>query len=264
VVQQFDQGPGPVACYATDHGHPPVPGPWMTENFRSLLKADAEAARSVNPAVRLSCEGAPPEVFLQDFQIWDGRMQTCPLFSFIYHEYCKGHEGFFSNRVSDEALRLSVGRAIVNGYMLNFTLRDKGILEYDWDEGWTRAVPDQAAILDWAKRSNRFRNGAARDYLVFGRMLRPWTIDNVTHRDFGWGSEPLVQSGTWQAQDGRIGIVLANCADQGETPRVEVQGDRDKALTLDLDGERSERTVRLPAVIDLEMQPRSLALIEVR
>ena len=26
VVQQFDQGPGPVACYAPDHGHPPVPG----------------------------------------------------------------------------------------------------------------------------------------------------------------------------------------------------------------------------------------------
>ena len=52
VVQQFDQGPGPMACYATDHGHPPVPGPWMTENFKSLLKADAETARSVNPGLR--------------------------------------------------------------------------------------------------------------------------------------------------------------------------------------------------------------------
>ena len=38
VVQQFDQTPGPSACYATNHGHPPVPGPWMTEAFSSLIK----------------------------------------------------------------------------------------------------------------------------------------------------------------------------------------------------------------------------------
>ena len=51
---------------------------------------------------------------------------------------------FFRNRVNDEALRLSVGRAIVAGYMLNFTLRDKGLIEYDWDQAWTRAIPDQS------------------------------------------------------------------------------------------------------------------------
>ena len=264
VVQQFDQGPGPVACYAANHGHPPVPGPWMTEGFRSLLKADAEMARSVNASVAMSCEGAPPEVFLENFQIWDGRMQTCPLYSFIYHEYCNGHEGFFSNRVNDEALRLSVGRAIVNGYMLNFTLRDKGLLEYDWDQGWTRAIPDQNAILDWAMRTNRFRNGVAHDFLVYGRMLRPWTVGNVTLRDFGWGKEPLVQSATWQAQDGRIGIVLANCADQGESPRVELLGHGTKTLTLSIDGDRSERTAQLPGVVDLELQPRSVALVELK
>jgi hypothetical protein len=264
VVQQFDQGPGAVACYATDHDHPPVPGPWMTENFKRLLKADAETAQSVNHGVAMSCEGAPPEIYLQDFQIWDGRMQTCPLYSFLYHEYLNGHEGFFSKRVSDEALRLSVGRAIVCGYMLNFTLRDKGRIEYDWDQAWTRAVPDQSAILDWAKRSNRFRAGIARDFLVYGRMMRPWTVGNVTLRDFGWGKEPLVQSATWQAADGRIGVVLANCADLGESPRVELRGEGNKTLALNIDGQQSERTVQLPTVIDVEMQPRSLSLIEVK
>ncbi len=264
VVQQLDQGPGPVACYATDHGHPPVPGPWMTEGFKSLLKADTEVARSVNPGVAMACEGAPPEIFLQDFQIWDGRMRTTPLYSFLYHEYLNGHEGFFGNRVNDEALRLSVGRAIVSGYMLNFTLRDKGLIEYDWDQAWARAIPDQAAILDWAKRTNHFRNGIARDFLVFGRMLRPWTVDNVTLRDFGWGKEPLVQSATWQAADGRIGIVLANCADLGESPRVELRGQGNKTVALNIDGQPSTRSVQLPTVVDMDMQPRSLALIEVK
>lgn len=262
VIQQFDQDPGPIACYATDHGHPPVPGPWMTEAFAKLLKADAEAAHTVNSSIRMSCEGAPPEVYLQDFQIWDGRVQNCPLFSFLYHEYCNGHDGFFGNRVSDEALSLSVGRAIVTGYMLNFTLREKGLLEYDWDDAWTRAIPDQSAVLDWAKRTNHFRAGIAKDYLVYGRMLRPWTVSNVTSRDFGIGKEPLVQSATWQAADGRIGIVLANCADEGESPRVELRCQGSKTVSLFLDGHSSVRTMQLPGVIDIDMQPRSLCLIE--
>ena len=264
VVQQFDQGPGPVACYAPDHGHPPVPGPWMTENFRNLLRADAEAAQSANPAVHMSCEGAPPEVFLKDFSIWDGRMRTTPLYSFLYHEYLNGHEGFFSDRVNDEALRLSVGRAIVNGYMLNFTLRDKGLIEFDWDQAWMRAVPDQAGILDWARRTNKFRAGVARDFLIYGRMMRPAPIFNITLRDFGWGKEPLVQNATWQAQDGRIGIVLANCADQGESPRIELIGRGVRNIAFHIDGETSRREIELPAAVDLDLQPRSIALIEVK
>jgi hypothetical protein len=47
-------------------------------------------------------------------------------------------------------------------------------------------------------------------------------------RDFGWGQEAMVQSGTWQAADGRIGIVLANFSDLGETPRVLLQGEGTK------------------------------------
>jgi hypothetical protein len=51
VIQQFDQGPGPRACYATSHRHPPVPVPWMTEAFNGLINSDVAAARSVNPTV---------------------------------------------------------------------------------------------------------------------------------------------------------------------------------------------------------------------
>lgn len=264
VIQQFDQGPGPKACYSNDHGHPPVPGPWMTEAFNGLIKADSEVARSKNPGVAMSCEGAPPETYLQDFQIWDSRAKLCPLFSFLYHEYANGHEGLYMNRVNDGALRLSVARALVTGYIVNFTLRDKGLIEYDWNQLWTRAIPDQNAILDWAKRTSHFRVGIARDYLVFGRMLRPWKVSNVTEHDFGWGKEPLVQSATWQAPDGRIAVVLANYADLGQFPRVELEGQGTKKLSLYIDGEQKERSVDLPSLIDLDMTPRSLALIELK
>jgi hypothetical protein len=264
VLQQFDEGAGPIACYAHDHGHPPVPGPWMTAAFQQLLEADTAIARSYNPGVAMSVEGAPPECYLQDFQIWDARVSTCPLYSFLYHEYANGHQGFYAIRVDDEALRLSVSRAIVNGYLVNLTLRDKGLIEYDWDQPWTRAIPDQSAIIDWTKRSSQFRAGIARDYLVYGRMLRPWKVSNVTERDFGWGREPLVQSATWKAPDGRIGIVLANCGDQGAAPRVELEGGGTKDLVLYLDGRQIQRREQLPNVLDIDMAPRSLCLIEVK
>jgi hypothetical protein len=264
VVQQFDQGPGPRACYAANHGHPPVPGPWMSESFDDLVISDKQIARSVNPAVAMSCEGAPPETHLQDFQIWDARVSTCPLYSFLYHEYGNGFEGFYTNRVNDEALRLSAARALVNGYMVEFTLRDQGRIEYDWDQTWTRAVPDQGAIVDWAKRINHFRSGAAHDFLVYGRMLRPWTVSGVRERDFGWGKEPLVQSATWQAADGRIGVVLANYADLPESPRVELEGQGSKKLLLDNDDRKEVREVQLPGVVEIPMQPRSLCLLELQ
>jgi hypothetical protein len=264
VVQQFDQGPGPMVCYATNHSHPPVPGPWMTESFNDLIRSDTKVAKSINPNVALSCEGAPPETYLQDFQVWDAREQTCPLFSFLYHEYLSGYEGFYTNRLDDEALRASVARALVTGYMMNFTLRDKGQIHYDWDQPWTRAIPDQASIVDWAKRANQFRAGPAKDYLVYGRMLRPWTVSGVSQRDFGWGKEPSVMSATWKAPDGRIGVVLANYADLREFPRVELEGRGNKKLILYVGSGKEERSVELPGVFDIQMEPRSVCLIEVK
>jgi hypothetical protein len=235
----------------------------MTEAFNVLLKADIEAARSVNPTVALSCEGPPPEIWLQEFQIWDARISNCPLFAFLYHEYAAGQEGLYTNRINDETLRLSVARALVTGYIMNFTLRDKGLIAYDWDQPWTRAIPDQSAISDWATRTNEFRRGIAKEYLVYGRMLRPWKVSNVAERDFGWGKEPGIQSATWQASDGRIGVVLVNYADLGQSPRVQLEGRGTRQIMLHIDGKDTTRQAALPCAVDVDMLPRSLCLIQV-
>jgi hypothetical protein len=44
---------------------------------------------------------------------------------------------------------------------------------------------------------------------------------------------------------------------------VELKGQGSKKLSLYIDGQQSERTAELPSVLDLDMLPRSLALIEV-
>jgi hypothetical protein len=93
-------------------------------------------------------------------------------------------------------------------------------------------------------------------------MLRPWTVSGITERDFGWGKEPLVQSATWQAEDGRIGVVLANVADLPESHRVELEGQGSKKLVIYLDDQKEVHEVQLPHVVDIPMGPRSVCLIE--
>jgi len=110
----------------------------------------------------------------------------------------------------------------------------------------------------------KFRAGIARDYLVYGRMLRPWPVSGVTEHDLGWGPEPLVESATWQAHDGRIAVVLANYGNLPESPRVELERRETKQLTMNLDGRQTLRDVELPSAVDVQMPPRSLCLIELR
>ena len=94
-------------------------------------------------------------------------------------------------------------------------------------------------------------------------MLRPWVVTNVTQRDFGWGKEPLVQSATWEAPNGYIGVVLANYADLGESPQVQLEGRGSKKLSIYIDGKQTTQNLEFPCSVDLDMPPRSLALIEV-
>jgi hypothetical protein len=43
-----------------------------------------------------------------------------------------------------------------------------------------------------------------------------------------------------------------------------LRGQGSKTIALNIDGQQSERTVQFPSVIDIDMQPRSLTLIEVK
>jgi hypothetical protein len=73
-----------------------------------------------------------------------------------------------------------------------------------------------------------------------------------------------VQSATWRAQDGRVGVVLANYADLPETPRVELEGEGTRRMVLYAGAQAKPQDMNLPSVLDVPMEPRSLVLIEVK
>ena len=268
VIQQFDQGPGARACYALDHDHPPVPGPWLTEAFKSLLEADTKIARAINPSVAMSAEGFPPEIYIQKLHMFDARVTRSgnpfPLLQFLYHEFIIGIAGLGMGNINDEAMRANVARALVEGYALDLNLRDKGRINYGWEYSWSsNTVPDQAAILDWAKRANRFRAGVARDYLIFGRMLRPWKVTNTSKRELVDGTAPSVMSGTWQSPSGKIAVVLVNYTNDAESPLVELEGKGTEKILLHSESGPADRITQFPSTVTLEMGPRTIHMIEI-
>ena len=266
VVQQFDQGPGPMACYATE----PRPssraravdggGFQWTRNKPMWPRHGQSILRSPCPAKALRRK--------LTFRISrSGMLASAPVpcTRFCITNTPTGFEGFYTNRVNDEALRLSVARALVNGYQVNFTLRDKGQVEYDWDQTWTRAVPDQAAFLDWTKQAQPFPRGRS------ARLSRLRTHAAALEGERSYVARLRLGQGTPGA--------VRNLASAGRASRRwcwptlrtcrslrawKCGGRREENLVLDIDGQKEVREVELPEVVDITMHPRSLCLIELK
>lgn len=141
-------------CYSAQHGHPPGPGPWMAEAFRTQLRTMLTRMRRLDPQA-VACFEEPnehfiPQAFVQDYRDlespWGGPApERASVFNYLYHEYLPT---FQSNpRAGD--LR---GQAycLVNGQIPHFVpSREIGpgpLLGNGDFEAWTGNVP-----TDWDK-----------------------------------------------------------------------------------------------------------------
>jgi hypothetical protein len=83
-----------------------------------------------------------------------------------------------------------------------------------WWMPWSPAVGNNEDSLAMLRRATSLRRGTAKDFLVFGRMLRPSEISGI--KIVHWESDGLVRNiaavlhSAWQTPEGRFGIVLAN------------------------------------------------------
>jgi hypothetical protein len=111
------------------------------------------------------------------------------------------------------------------------------------------------------------RRGKAKEYLVFGRMLRPAEIAGI--KSVHWESDGLVRNiaavlhSAWQTPEGRFGIVLANWTN--ETQTVSISDARlGKQITVSLSAQdvktraRQANTEKVP----VSLPPLSCVLVE--
>jgi hypothetical protein len=249
MIQFFDQNLGGVTfpCYAEDHGHPSVPGPWMTTAMTAFMNDLAmTAARAAGPADRataISVESAPAEIHLGSVglcdiravveghhatdPLWDGAI---PLFHFLYHEIVPIQGGFgWAPEPHHVALRNAWN--VVIGEIPGGVLTPGGwLLDRDtanWAP-WDAPTEDPAAGLAVLRAGLALRRGPARDLLVFGRMERTARVTGIATQRWTAGGRdhaiPAVVHRTWRGPDGTLGLVLANWT--GEVQSVVVDDAR--------------------------------------
>lgn len=190
-VQVLDQNHGGnmYLCYSREHGHPPVPGKWMSEAVNRLLSG----WRRMAPDVLLGCESAASEAFIGNLRLSDTRFEFCydygkavPVYSFIYHEYLHnfmGNQGGSPLEWTTEAFNYRAAYAFLAGDMLTLIIGENGELMYQWGVRDYSKHPDRESVLGFYSELAK----VYREYPeIFGgsRILRApeYTCDDFTIR----------------------------------------------------------------------------------
>jgi hypothetical protein len=127
-----------------------------------------------------------------------------------------------------------------------------------WME-WDRPAGDQDAAYAVLRNATAIRRGVGKDFLLFGRMLRPLHVSGINTRTWTLEGEantaPAVEHATWQARDGRVAIALANWTYEEQPAVVDLSAYAEQTVTLHLcTGSAVEEepiTAGQPAIVSL-------------
>ena len=233
-AQILDQnhGGGQYFCYSREHGHPPVPGAWMTENMQRMLTEWNGKAQGM----LLGCESAAAEPFMGNLLMSDNRFELnyhigapVPLYAYLYHEYLRN---FMGNQVScpfmgdQDTLNYRVGYSFAAGDLMTLVMTPDGQLMTNWGNHDFTRLPDREKALDLVANLCRFYREGAGKYLYNGRMIpgKPVTCDKVYAHMEWYGRAfafPAVYSTAWLAEDGTRAQIFVNPGDKEQICTVE-------------------------------------------
>jgi hypothetical protein len=278
-LQFLDQNNGSATfpCFATDHGHPPAPGKWMHERMASFMQALHQAAGELGePGVVHSAESGLNECCLPLFQQTELRtfppgypVDTIPIYQYLFHE-CVVLQGMMGN--APEPYHLAIRNAVncvLGGIPGGVLTGDGTLLDKDTNNWapWQPHVEHSEDAFAMIRAVAALRRGPGKDFLVYGRMMRPAQVDGVPVMEWESGGRrnriPAVFHSAWQAPDGRPGVVLANWT--GAPRAVSVADARldGIAITLHVSGPQIESSAITPVngALSVELPPLSCALV---
>jgi hypothetical protein len=279
-IQFFDQNVGCCAfpCFADDHGHPDVPGAWMNAAMRETVDGfHAIAAEQAGRPIAFSVEGLVNETNLGDFAICDVRVvppghtpsNWIPLYHFLYHEFILIQGGFGS---APEPHHLPIRNAYnwVIGEIPGAVLKGDGRLlnndTFNWAP-WEPHIGDEDQSVAMLRAATALRRGAARDYLVFGRMQAPAAVDGIREMRWQHGGRdhriPAVFHAAWSAPGGRFAVALANWTSEPQAVSLrEARLGGQAALTVSAQSIESRSLAVQSGQVELVLPALSCALVE--
>lgn len=133
------------------------------------------------------------------------------------------------------------------GDMLTVIIRGNGDMIWDWGTDWEAETPNQENISRLVKNLNGWRNGAGKDYLVYGRMMKPLMFEGATNipmitrtgkRNIDF---PSVLTSNWESGHGSRSQIFVNYMPY------------EQKIKLDIDGVKNVRIFRSSSDTEGEM-----------
>ena len=225
--QILDQnhGGGQYFCYSREHGHPPVPGGWMTKNMQQVLGTWNEIGKQM----LLGCESAAAEPFIGNLQLSDNRFELnyhcgrpVPLYAYLYHEYLRN---FMGNQVSCpfpsdiETLPYRLSYSFCIGDLMTLVLSPAGEILTRWGARPDAIPANKEQVMRLVANLTAFYHDQAKPYLHHGRMTAADKLecDTLTYKT--WHGSCQLPSVLCSAWEGDVHI-LVNPLDREQTVRL--------------------------------------------
>jgi hypothetical protein len=282
-IQYFDQNCFAVtfACFGEKHDHPPLPGKWMTERMESMLKeVQALALQKGETGAIQSVEAGVNEYCLPLFQECDVRVfppgtapEVIPLLNYLFHENII-LQGMMSYGPEPHHLAISAAANCILGEIPGGVLRGDGtLLDRDTNNWapWEPKVGDQQEGLEMIRTVTALRRGPGKDFLVYGRMLRPANIADIPIEAWEYNGKhhkiPAVFHSAWQAPDGRKGFILANWTDRDQNIVIKDPVIYDTGAQIRLMIFGKEKTIETLdstlSQVEIQLPPLSCAVVDI-
>lgn len=233
-VQILDQNHGgsQYFCHSKNHGHPPVPGKWMTQSMRNLLDGWNERGEGK----LFGCESAAAEPYIGNLLFSDNRFelnwhfgQPVPVYQYIYHEYLRNFQGNQCSNplraAGEDSMRARVAYSFAAGDCMTLVLVPDGRLMTNWSNHDFNHLPDKEKTLEFVATLTRFYKEKAKDFLYDGRMVspEPFEVDKVTYHipfyENGVSHLPKIYSAAWE-KNGKKAQIFVNHTDEDITITV--------------------------------------------
>jgi len=220
-AQILDQnhGGGQYFCYSRDHGHPPVPGEWMTTSMQDMLGDWNDSAKNM----LFGCESSAAEPFIGNLAFSDNRYEvnyrvgiSVPLYAYIYHEYLRN---FMGNQVScpltngKDSMCARMAYSFTAGDCMTIVLTPFGKIMTNWGNHNFDILPDKDRAVQFAANMQKFYKEKAFKFLYDGKMIKPLEIECTSEEYPKYGNQttviPDVYTSAWE-KDGEKAQVLVN------------------------------------------------------
>ncbi len=221
-IMDQNHGGSQYFCYSKDHGHPPVPGKWMTKTMQDLLTH----WNNCGTKPLIGCESAAAEPYLGNLRYSDNRFelnflssQPVPLYSYLYHRYL---HNFMGNQcccfLMPGSIYYRLAYAFSCGDDLSIIIRGDGNVVSHWGRLGHEEVEDKDTTLNFVANLIKFYKEKAAKWMYNGRMIKPlrFEVTNGTkevtfdQRYGGTYTAQSVLSTAWESSDGQKVQVFIN------------------------------------------------------